>query len=120
MGHAGDHEETKPVVLIRARSHRARSPVPGKSERNLSLAHCTVGSIRIEARRAPETGPALGGGKVGLADESVNALAVFASYRFHFQAHLLAQRAADEPAHAVRLPIGRFHDLGESGTLVPG
>src|SRR3989449_7282625 len=47
------------------------------------------------------------------AGDAVNAFAVLAACGVYGQPHFLAQRPADEPAYAVRLPAGRLHDLGE-------
>ena len=41
-----------------------------------------------------------------LVPDAVNALAIPALGRFDLQAHLLADRAGEEPAHAVGLPTG--------------
>src|SRR5207245_8923947 len=47
------------------------------------------------------------------AGDAVDPFAVLATHRIDGQPHFLAQRPADEPAYAVRLPAGRLHDLGE-------
>src|SRR5262245_54764315 len=45
--------------------------------------------------------------------DAVDPLAVVAFGGFDRQAHFLAERAADEPTHAVRLPTGSLHNLSE-------
>ena len=47
----------------------------------------------------------------------VSPLAVFALEGIHLQARLLDQTPADEIAHAMRLPAGSLHDLGQGGPI---
>src|SRR2546422_7759599 len=53
------------------------------------------------------------------AGDAVNAFAVLAACGVYGQPHFLAQRPADEPAYAVRLPAGGLHDLGERRAALP-
>ena len=56
--------------------------------------------------------------KARLGFDRVRSLAVLSLGGRHGQAHLFAQRAADESAHAVGLPVLCFHDLGQSSTIL--
>jgi hypothetical protein len=70
---------------------------------SVQLSRVLVEQKQEERRVAPALG-----GKGGCLGDAVNPLAVFATYRIYRQTHLLAQRAADESAKAVRLPAGCF------------
>src|SRR5262249_21196826 len=50
--------------------------------------------------------------------DAVYPLAVVAFGGFDRQAHFLAERAADEPTHAVRLPTGSLHNLSERRSVL--
>src|SRR6266481_2387428 len=54
-----------------------------------------------------------------LSGDHVDALAVPPLSRLDRAAHLLAQGAADESAHAVGLPTSGFHDLGQGRAALP-
>ena len=49
---------------------------------------------------------------------AVHPLAIFTLGGFDRQAHFLAERAADEPTHAVRLPTGSLHNLSERRSVL--
>src|SRR6202049_5035645 len=50
-----------------------------------------------------------------LADDRVNSFAVLTLDRFNLETHFLAQRAGEESAHAVGLPIRSGHQLWQCG-----
>ena len=50
-----------------------------------------------------------------LADDGVNSFAVLTLDRFNLETHFLAQRAGEESAHAVGLPIRSGHQLWQCG-----
>src|ERR1700730_763729 len=54
-----------------------------------------------------------------LAFDLVEALAILPLGGLDRAAHLLAERAADEPAHAVGLPGGSFHDFDQRRAALP-
>src|SRR6266851_870321 len=71
-----------------------------------------AGGVRA-TKKPPEPSP--GGGKEKdrrrSAFERVGALPVLALGRFYAESHLFAERAADESANTMRLPLGRCHQL---------
>ena len=54
-------------------------------------------------------------GRLWLLGDRIDPFAVVPGDGYHVQAHLLAERPADEPAHRMRLPLGLLHDLGQGG-----
>ena len=65
-----------------------------------------------ETRKAAgvESGVSVTAEKCFLASQRISALPALGLCGYDGQAHLLAKRAGDESANAVRLPAGRFHD----------
>ena len=80
----------------------------------------TRGMCLVSRNKPPRRGP--GGIQMGGGTSSFDRVTSFSVRRFRGldgQAHFLSQRAADETAHAMGLPVGSCHEVLQSDSMGP-